>query len=264
MKVKLLLDGTKPKVTEDELKKAVTGAGMDVVSRGADLGVVVGGDGIFSHYGRTESLPLLFVGVRSRAATGSKAYLAAAYFDELPGALRDVSVGRYKVEEHRRLEVLKNEKSLGEVFTDVYLQRGAESNCIRYRVKVIGKGVSIDEAAIGDGVVVSTSAGSTGYYSYLDKISDGSLEVAGHAGIRDDEVGICHVVPTYTERRGTGDHPLRYTVPWGSRIEIGITRRADARLYGATPGREGVRIGLKDDIVILPSVNSTRVVVLRQ
>lgn len=264
MKVKLFLDGDKPKVPEEELRKAVTNAGMEVVTRKADLGVVVGGDGIFSMYGRTESIPLLFVGVRSRTATGSKAYLAAAYFDELPDVLREVATRKFTVEKHGRLNVLKNGRSLGEVFTDVYLQRGAESNCIRYKVRVSGEGLSIDESAIGDGVVVSTSAGSTGYYSYLDKISGGSVEAASHAGIRSDEVGICHVVPTFTERHGTGDHPLRYTVPWGSRIEIFITRHADARLYGVSPGREGIKVGLKDMITILPSEDVTQVVSLNQ
>ncbi|HME18939.1 MAG TPA: hypothetical protein VKF15_04300 [Nitrososphaerales archaeon] len=264
MKVKLLLDGNKPKVGEEELREAVRAAGMDVVTRKADIGVVVGGDGIFSMYGRTEPLPLLFVGVKSRAATGSKAYLAAAYFNELPEVLREVAAGKFTVEKHKRLKVLKNARVLGEVFTDVYLQRGAESNCIRYRVRVSGEGLSIDEAAIGDGVVVSTSAGSTGYYSYPDKINGESVEVAGHAGISGNEVGICHVVPTFTERRGTGDHPLRYTVPWGSRIEVSITRRADARLYGVSSGREGVKIGLKDVITVLPSENATEVVSLIQ
>ncbi len=262
MKVKLFLDGNKPKVGEEELKRAIRDAGLDVSTRRADMGVVVGGDGLFSFYGRTEALPLLFVGVRSRSATGSKAYLAAAYFDELPEVLKDLAGGQYAVEKHRRLRILRNGKSLGEVFTDVYLQRGAESNCIRYRVRVSGEGVSIDESAIGDGVVVSTSAGSTGYYSYPDKISGDEVVVSGHAGIGLDEIGICHVVPTFTERHGTGEHPLRYTVPWGSRIEISITRRADARLYGVSPGREGIGIGLKDVISVLPSENATKVVTL--
>jgi hypothetical protein len=262
LKVRLFLDGNKPKVGEERLKDAVKAAGLDIVTRKADIGIVVGGDGMFSMYGRTESLPLLFVGVRSRSATGSKAYLAAAYFDELPGVLQEVASRKFTVAEHKKLKVLKNGKSLGEVFTDVYLQRGSDSNCIRYKVKVSGRGVSIEEAAIGDGVVVSTSAGSTGYYSYPNKINGEAVEPAGHAEIGADEVGICHVVPTFTERQGTGDHPLRYTVPWGSTIEISMTRRADARLYGVSPGREGVKVSLGDLIRVLPSENTTKVVVL--
>ncbi len=262
MRVRLLLDDEKPKVEEKELKRVVEQAGFKVAARKADLGIVVGGDGVFSRYGRTESLPLLFVGVRSSTATGSKAYLAETYFDELPEALRALSTGNFSVREHRRLKVLKNGKALGRVFTDVYLQRGAESNCIRYRVKVNGRGVMIDESAIGDGVVVTTSAGSTGYYSYPDKIKGDWVELAGHAGIGDGEIGICHVVPTFTERYGTREHPLRYTVPWGSRIELFITRPADARLYGVGDGRGGVAIHVKDRIAILPGEDATKVVSL--
>jgi hypothetical protein len=260
LKVKLLLDGDKPKVREGELRRLVEKAGLEVTTGKADIGIVVGGDGVFSKYGRVESLPLLFVGVRSKKATGSKAYLAAVYFDELPEVLRDIAAGRFRIKEHRRLRVLKNGSALGQVFTDVYLQRGAESNCIRYMVKVNGEGLSIDESAIGDGVVVTTPAGSTGYYSYPDKIKGDLVDVSGHVGIRDGRIGICHVVPTFTVRHGTGEHPLRYTVPWGSRIELSITRPADARLYGACPSRGGVSVKVKDRIAVLPGMDSTKVV----
>ena len=262
MRVRLLLDGERPKVKEEELRRVVERAGLEVVTTKADMGIVVGGDGVFSRYGRTESLPLLFVGVRSRTATGSRAYLAAAYFDELPKVLRSVATGSYRVKEQKRLKVLKNGRALGQVFTDVYLQRGAESNCIRYRLRVSGEGFSVDESAIGDGVVVTTSAGSTGYFSYPDKIRGDLVVASGHAGIGEGMVGICHVVPTFTERHGTGEHPLRYTVPWGSRIEISITRPADARLYGVGPGRGGVGVEVKDKITVLPGDDATKVVSL--
>lgn len=260
MKVKMLLDGGRPKVDPKELKKVIEKAGMTVGDRKADIGVVVGGDGIFSMFGRSEDIPLLFVGVRSKGATGSKAYMAAAYFDELPSALEAVAAGRFTVEEHGRLEVLKNGKHLGEVFTDVCLQRGAESNCVRYRLKVTSKDATIEEAAIGDGVVVTTSAGSTGYYSYPDKVDGNEMRVDAYSTVGKDEIGICHITPTYTERSGTGGHPFRYTVPWDSRIELWIARPADARIYGATAGRKGVRIGVRDRIAVVPSRSTTKVI----
>ncbi len=225
---------------------------------------MVGGDGLFSRYGRTESIPLLFVGVKSRRATGSKAYLAAAYFDELPLALRAIAEGKFSVKQHKRLEILKNGKSLGEVFTDVYLQRGAESNCIRYRLRVVDTGADIEEAAIGDGVVITTSAGSTGYYSYPDRIKNYSMHVEAYSKIGDDKVGVCHINPTYTERSGSDEHPLRYTVPWGSKIELWISREADARLYGVDLGRSGLRVAMKDRISIIQGRNATKVIALQQ
>lgn len=261
MRVKILLDDEVPKVPRGSVEKVVRDAGMEITSKSPDIGVVVGGDGVFSRFGRTESMPLLFVGVRSGSATGSKAYLASVFFDELPRALARIAAGRYRVKRSRRLEVRKGGRSLGTVYTDIYLQRGAESNCIRYRVKVWGRR-SFEEAAIGDGVVVTTAAGSTGYYSYLEKVKGSELNPSGHSILREGQVGVCHIVPTFSSRFGTGEHPLRYSLPWGTRVEISITRPADARLYGVGSGRGGIRVRAHEKIVILPSEMTTRTIVL--
>ncbi len=262
MRARMLLDGGTPKVPPEDLKRVIEGAGMEVSRGRADFGVVVGGDGRFSRYGRTEDIPLLFVGVRSTGATGSKAYLARITYDQLPRALKRIGTGDYSIDEHRRLAVMLNGKSIGEVFTDAYLERGSDSTCIRYKVKVGGQGPAIEEAAIGDGVIVSTSAGSTGYYSYLDRIRGDFLDPGGFASIGKDEVGICHITPTYTERKGTDVHPLRYTVPWGSRISLSLFREADARLYGTTESRAGVGIGMDDEVVVRPGRKKTKVISL--
>lgn len=262
MKAKMLLDGGSPKATPRELGEVLAKAGIKPSDRGADFGIVVGGDGRFSRYGRTESIPLLFVGVRSESATGSRAYLARTTFDLLPEALEQILAGDYTVEEQGRLEVLKNGRKLGEVFTDVYLQRGAESTCIRYRVKVRGKGVEIDEAAVSDGVVISTPSGATGYYSYPDRVRGENMDPGGFARIAAKEVGICHIAPTYTERTGASFHPLRYTVPWGSRVELSLFRKGDARLYGTVDSRAGVRVSMKDVVEVIPGRHVTKVISL--
>jgi hypothetical protein len=260
MRAKMLLDTGKPKVRPAVLRRLLRASGFEVVEDRADFGVVVGGDGRFSAYGRTEQTPLLFVGMRSRSPTGSRAYLAEAYFDELPEALQKIAKGGYSVKEYNRLKVIKNQAVLGEVFTDVYLQRGAESNCIRYQVKVRGRGLEIEEVAIGDGIVVCTPAGATGYYSYPDRVKGERLDPFAHASIPQDRVGVCHVTPTYTERPASGDHPLRYTIPWGSRVEVGLFRPADARLYGITESRRGIRVSKGDRVIIAPGTGVTRVI----
>ena len=213
-------------------------------------------------YGRTEEIPLLFVGVRAKGAGGSMAHLAQANFDELPEVLGRVAQGDYTVDEHRRLAVLKNGKRIGEVFTDVYLQRGSQSDCIRYRVRVSGKGVDFQEAAIGDGVVVSTPAGSSGYYSYPDKINGEWMDPAAFASLKKDEVGICHINPTFTERSGESRHPLRYKVPWGCTVELSLFRESDARLYGTTDSKAGVSVVLGDTVTVVPGKKVTRVIAL--
>lgn len=261
MKAKILLDPERPKVKVEDVSKLLRRSGIESTGRKAEFGVVVGGDGVFSLFGRTEEIPLLFVGVRSDRATGSKAILAEAYYDELEGVLREIAARRFGVVEYRRLQVSKNGKKLGDVFTDVYLQRGEDSNSLRYRVEATGKGVSIKESAIGDGLVVSTSAGATGYFSYPDKLRMGDwLDLESNTTFSENEVGLCHIVPTYTHREGMSEHPLRYTVPWGSLIKIRLVRDADARLYGVAEGRNGERIGAKDVITVGPSGRSTRVI----
>ncbi len=262
MNVKMFTDGGAPKVPPAELRRVILNAGMRVSEREADFGVVVGGDGRFSWYGRTEDMPLLFVGVRSEGATGSKARLAQSDFNELPEALKKIGAGNYSIKEYRRLGVIKNGLSVGEVFTDVYLQRGSESACIRYKVRIQGPGVDIDEAAIGDGVVVTTQAGSTGYYSYPDRIRGEWMDPLAFARIGEDEVGVCHVNPTYTERTAETRHPLRYAVPWGSKIELSLFREADARLYGPTDERKGIKVGVSDSVLIVPGNGVTKVISL--
>lgn len=261
MKAKILLDDELPKVPRGSVERVVRDAGMEVTSGNPDFSVVVGGDGVFSRFGRMESGPLLFVGVRSRSAMGSKAYLASTFFDELPQALAAISAGRFRIKKHKRLEVLKEGSSLGTAFTDVYLQRGAESNCIRYRVKVSGI-KNFEEAAIGDGVVVTTAAGSTGYYSYVEKLQGETLDPSGHRMLQEDQIGVCHIVPTYTIRFDTGGHPLRYALPWGSEVEISVTRPADARLYGVGKGRGGLRVTMGEKVLVTPSQQSTQVIML--
>jgi len=261
MKARILLDPVRPKVKYEQVEAILQAAGIKVSRHDADVGVVVGGDGVFSEFGRNESIPLLFVGVRSRKATGSKAYLASTYFEELPETLAEIRNGRYEVVKFRRLEATRNGRPLGEVFTDLYLQRGADSNCVRYHLRVKGKEVEVSESAIGDGVVISTRAGSTGYFSYLDKLGDGkSLKVDGYTLIGEDEIGICHILPTYTERKGSTEHPLRYTVPWGSTIGLRIDRPVDARLFGLGWKRAGVKVSTSDRLLVRPSPRTTRVI----
>lgn len=259
----ILLDRERPKVPYKEVKRLLESSGLRVVTNKPDFGIVVGGDGLFSFYGRSENMPLLFVGVRSSSLTESKAHLAATYMEELPSSVNMILEGRYTILSFPRLDVKLNGRKVGSVFTDAYIQRGAESNCIRYMVEIENSRLLIKEYAIGDGFVVCTRAGSTGYFSYLDKIKSGdNLEPDKFTLIGEDEIGLCHIVPTYTEREEQKVHPLRYTVPINTRIKIRLMREADARLYGVVKTRSGIKIGLKDRIEIEKSNKVTKVIKL--
>jgi NAD+ kinase len=263
LKATILTDPERPKVTRAEITRILKRAGIGVSEKEADFGVVVGGDGLFSYYGRivTADLPLLFVAVRSRGTTSTKGYLSHVYLDELPSALDSIANRRYAVSEFKRLEVAVNGTKKGEVFTDVYLEKGADSNCLRYHVEVNTGDLAFTDSAIANGVIVSTSAGSTGYYSYLDKLRLGQwLEPERFSVIREDQVGVCHIAPLLTTRAGGGRSPLRYTVPWGSTFRIRLTRDADARLFGITKSRTGIRIKVGDYVDVGPSTSMTRVI----
>ena len=249
-------------MSESEVVSILKKSGIEHSAANPAFGVVVGGDGLFSYQGRQLSIPLLFVGTKSRRPTDSKARLAEVYLTGLEAALREVKAGRYTVIKHKRLEVsISGGEFRGEIFTDVSLEKGADSNCIRYTVNVRGKGADFTDSAVSNGIVITTAAGSTGYYSYLDKIDQGDrLEPEKFRVIGHDEVGICHIAPTYTSREGASVHPLRYTVPWGSTFRIALMRDADAHLFGVTRSRRGLRITTQDTVEVGPSKNTTNVI----
>lgn len=263
MRAVILLDPIAPKVRLRDAVKIINNAGFSHDRKRPDFGIVIGGDGIFSYYGRVRKIPLLFVGMRKSKPIESKAYLAEAYFDELETKLKHIKNGNYKILEYNRLAVFLNGKKLGDVFTDVYLERGLNSNCLRYKLEVKGEGFSFIDFAISNGVVVTTSAGSTGYFSSLDRIKSGqSLDINSYTLIDNDQVGIYHILPTYTIREGTNEHPLRYTVPYGSEIRIKLVRKGDARLYGITRSQKGIKIREEDIVEVKSSKNKTKLIKL--
>jgi len=261
MKASILIDSERPKVRTQEVIDKFNQAGIEHSEQNAEFGVVIGGDGVFSYFGRLEKIPLLFVGLRPQKPTGSRAHLAEVYFDELATALLDLKEGRYEVVEYPRAEVLLNGTSIGDVFTDVYVERGADSNCLRFLVITLGNGFGFTDLVIANGVVVTTRAGSTGYYSYVDKVRLGDwFEPERHVIIGENELGVCYIVPTYSIREGTVEHPLRYTVPFDTQIQIQLLREADARLYGVAKDRSGIKVGLDDVVTIKASRRNTRVI----
>ncbi|HVB96083.1 MAG TPA: hypothetical protein VND41_05730 [Nitrososphaerales archaeon] len=262
MKATVLVDSERPKVSESEVISILEKSGIGHSMANPAFGVVVGGDGLFSYQGRQLGIPLLFVGTKSRRPTDSKARLAEVYLTGLEAALREVKAGRYTVLKHRRLEVSINGGEFrGDIFTDVSLEKGADSNCIRYTVNVRGKRLEFTDAAVSNGIVITTAAGSTGYFSYLDKLAQGDkLEPEKFTVIGQAEVGVCHIAPTYTSRDGRVKHPLRYTVPWGATFKISLMRDADAHLFGVTRSRKGLRITTEDTVEVGPSKNTTNVI----
>ncbi len=228
---------------------------------------------------------MLFVGVNDNDILGSKATLAELLFEDLHKALSQITNGNYRLEKRTMFCVCikhknnDNQNSIErgtDILTDMYIERGVFSRCIRYALSVtIHKANSgyltlkkFVEYAIGNGVIVSTSFGAHGYYSYLDRITVGKRHNKSNNGAQfsDNKLGICHIIPTFlvlklnlgrTVVRGSY---IRYTVPNQSIIKISLTRNDDVRLYGTTENSRGKAITSDDEILIRSSRRTAKII----
>lgn len=250
MKFGIYVHPKRPKVSLEKIAKKLERAGVSYSSRDPDIAVVVGGDGTFGYYGRTLELPLLFVGVRESGILGSKARLAEVMFDRLEGALRDIKGGKYVLTKRRMIRVGIGE-NFTDVLTDVYLERGIFSGCMRYVVSVTeNEEDAFKEYAIGNGIIFSTAFGSRGYYSYPNRLTE-SLKAAE---VPEDQIGVCHIIPICLVRernmRCRTSQNLRYTMPFQSQIRVTLFRDTNTRLYGTTMHSRGVAVKQGDTVVI--------------
>lgn len=249
MKFGIYVHPKRPKIPVEQIVKKLQHAGVTYSPNDPDVAVVVGGDGTFGYYGRTLELPLLFVGVHERGILGSKAKLAEVMFDKLEGALCDIKEGKYELTERRMIRVSFKGQSV-DVLTDVYLERGLFSGCMRYTVSVAENERTFTEYAIGNGVIFSTAFGSRGYFSYPDRLTESTKGTEVH----EDRIGVCHILPILliretNNRCRTRQNP-RYDVLFQSKIQITLSRDTNTRLYGTTMHSGGVAVKYGDPVAI--------------
>jgi NAD+ kinase len=177
-----------------------------------------------------------------------------------------------------------------DILTDIYIERGIFSRCIRYALSVTIREANSEyhtlkkfaEYAIGNGVIISSSFGARGYYSYLDRITVGkrnnnNKNNKNNNSIQtfpDNRLGICHILLTFLVRKlGLGKRKenkkkrtlvlssyIRYAIPYQSIIKISLTRNADVRLYGTTEHSRGLAITSNDEIMISPSRRTAKII----
>lgn len=278
MKISAYIHPKRPKIPLHDIIKIIQSVGATYSDKDPDIAIVVGGDGTFGYYGRILSIPLLFVGVHNLDSLGSKAQLAHIFIEDLAGSLIDIRNHKFFVCERRMLSVSYGTSKPRDVLTDIYLERGSFSGCIRYSVSVAAQ-VNIKNSreqgftdyAIGNGVIISTAFGSSGYYSYPNRIKNNKNDDIYVEQFDDNRIGICHIIPAFLTRQSlnkrnrnhkTGN--VQYTVPFESIIKVSLMRVADARLYGVTYGSKGVPINANEQITISPSNKRAKIIRLER
>ncbi len=268
MKFGIFVHPKRPKVSVEQIAAQIQSAGLLYSPNEPDIAIVVGGDGTFGYYGRILAVPMLFVGVKESDILGSKARLAETMYDCLDKALHDIDADRYWIIEKRMLSVNFGGQH-SDVLTDVYLERGEFAGCIRYAIQVNNGHSSFNEYAIGNGVIVSISFGSGGYFSYPTRLK--AKEWDQNSTIMrfsDNMMGICHIIPMYLvrEKRNGGRHltnKIQYTVPIDCQIQIKLVRDANVRLYGITEDSRGKQALLDDKITISASKHIAKIIKLK-
>ena len=134
-----------------------------------------------------------------------------------------------------------------EILTDVYLERGIFSGCLRYSVSIEFKtktqhslSQGFTDYAIGNGVIISTLFGSNGYYDYPERIrlrkrwSDtrNTRNTRNTERFSDNKIGICHIIPAFLIRKNVDNaetfqshkiDSIQYTIASKSVIKISST-----------------------------------------
>jgi NAD+ kinase len=268
-----------------EIIKVFQSVNIPYSEKDPDIAIVIGGDGTFGYYGRILRIPMLFVGINDPDILGSKAKLAGISYDYLARALISIKSGRCFVDKRRMFSLNYGTEKSVDILTDIYLERGNFSHGIRYALSVSSPVRSnpervlkkFTEYAIGNGVIISTSFGSGGYYSYPQRINQGKFNVndtATHKRFSDNRIGICHIIPTFllrekNEGRGKKKNNIRmiseqiqYTVPIESTIKINLIRNANVRLYGTTDDSKGTAVGIDKEISIKASNRFAKIIQL--
>ncbi len=127
----------------------------------ADMAISIGGDGTFLRTARwvgDKQIPILGIN------TGHLGYLADVTVDEMIVAVDDLKTGKYKVEPRALIEVTSPRKEAivewNYALNEVAVIKQDTSSMIAVEVKVNDVDLAVYK---GDGLIVSTPTGSTGY-----------------------------------------------------------------------------------------------------
>lgn len=148
----------------DEIVELVKKAGLKIVTENPDMVAVVGGDGTFMK--SEKDFPEIPKFILKKSKTSKLGH------DFLPeDLLKKIVENKYKIDDEVKIEAIFDGKKIVGL-NEIVVHNIDPRRAIRYEIFINGK--KIGNEIIGDGVVVSTSYGSTGYYR---SITDSFFEV---------------------------------------------------------------------------------------
>jgi NAD kinase len=141
------------------LKKVLLRLGL-MVGKEPDIIICLGGDGTFLFNERK------YPGIPKLLIRDSDICMKCEN-KQLDGILMGIANGKYQIEEYSKLEVRYKNQVLTAT-NDFIIRNKVPTQAIRFRVKTAGRDLGL---MIGDGVVVSSAFGSTGYHYSITKKS---------------------------------------------------------------------------------------------
>jgi|SRR3989344_518279 len=160
MKTKVIIYGN----DKDKILDLVSKYGFSVVDKSPEFVVSFGGDGTVMH---SEAQ---YPGIPKIILKNSRVCKLCSPLEN-DEVLKRIKSGKYKIEDYWKLIGRANGKELL-AMNDITVHNGDPRHAIRYKFAINGK--FIGHEVIGDGVVISTPFGSTGYYR---SITDSFFEV---------------------------------------------------------------------------------------
>ncbi len=139
---------------EDSLAGARGGHALSDLDKKADLFVTVGGDGTILMTQAVTDKPVLGVNA------GAIGFMCEVEPPHAGSAIDQIIRGEYRVEERDKLSAWLDDEKLPDATNEVTLQTSRIAKLIQFRIKVSGE---VLDTIRGDGVIVSTATGSTGY-----------------------------------------------------------------------------------------------------
>lgn len=166
MKMKIAVEG-KNKIKTQILKENLKLFGYKVVEKNPDIVISYGGDGSFLYSERK------YPGVPKLITRNDSICKKCVEGDHVE-LLDKIKTGKYKVKKYKKLETIiikgkKKTKLKSLAVNDVVIRNIEQFHAIRFNLFIGNK--KINEEYVGDGIVVATTFGSTGYYYAITKKS---------------------------------------------------------------------------------------------